>query len=509
MLTLGDAKGRYNAYSTDRDQFLTRARECSKLTLPTLIPPDGNSSATSYPTPYQSLGARGVNNLAAKLLLALLPPNAPFFKLTVDDFTLDELTQTQGLRAEVEKAFGSIERAVQSNIETSGIRVQTNEALKHLIVGGNVLLHLPKDGGMRVFHLDKYVIKRTPSGEVIHIIVQESTTPLALSEEIRAACDVQIEASNGQPKPVEIYTIIQKDGRRWKVHQEINGKLVPGSEGSHPLKKSPWIPLRFVAIDNEDYGRSFVEEYIGDLKSLEGLTQAIVEGSAAAAKVLFMVNPNGSTNKKSIESAPNGGIISGNATDVSVLQLQKFADFRIAQESVRDLTERLSFAFMLNTAIQRNGERVTAEEIRYMAGELEDALGGVYSILSQEFQLPLVNRLMNQMETQGRLPSLPTDSVKPTITTGLEALGRGHDLNKLNLLQQYLAPIGSENIAMYLNVGDYITRVATALGIDAEGLINSEEQVQQTQQRQAMMEAVQRAAPNAINAVQQAAQPKE
>ena len=46
----------------------------------------------------------------------------------------------------------------------------------------------------------------------------------------------------------------------------------------------------------------------------------------------------------------------------------------------------------------RSAERVTAEEVRYMAQELETALGGVYSILSQEFQYPFVNLLLGRME---------------------------------------------------------------------------------------------------------------
>ena len=50
----------------------------------------------------------------------------------------------------------------------------------------------------------------------------------------------------------------------------------------------------------------------------------------------------------------------------------------------------MSYAFLLNTAIQRDAERVTAQEIRYMAQQLETAMGGIYSLLSQEFQLPLV-----------------------------------------------------------------------------------------------------------------------
>ena len=76
--------GRYQSLSRYRDSYLQRARDCSRVTIPTLIPDDGDKDRGSLRTPYQSLGARGVNYLASKLLITLFPPNQSFFKLTVD-----------------------------------------------------------------------------------------------------------------------------------------------------------------------------------------------------------------------------------------------------------------------------------------------------------------------------------------------------------------------------------------------------------------------------------------
>ena len=70
--------------------------------------------------------------------------------------------------------------------------------------------------------------------------------------------------------------------------------------------------------------------------------------------------------------------------------MDKFNDFRVAYQAMQGIEERLSQQFMLQSSVQRNGERVTAEEIRYLAGELEDTLSGIYSILSQEFQMRLL-----------------------------------------------------------------------------------------------------------------------
>lgn len=478
---------KYENLSSTRTTYLERAREAAKLTIPSLVPDAGHSSATKLYTPYQGVGARGVNNLASKLLLSLLPPNAPFFAMRLDDFTIQELAQSEGARAKVDEALNKYERAVMTEIENSGMRSPIFEALKQLIVAGNVLLYLPPEGGARVFPLSRYVVKRDPMGEVIEVIVKETMSRATLPEDIREMLgDQEGDLSDQNDKKtdeINLYTKMYREGNKYILYQEIDGVIVPNSHGKYPLDKAPMLPLRWTRIDGEDYGRSYVEEYIGDLISLEGLSKAILEASAVSAKVVFMVAPNGTTRARDIAKAENGAIVSGNAAEVSTLQVQKQADMSVASNTAATITERLAFAFLMNSSIQRKGERVTAEEVRYMAGELEDALGGVYSILSQEFQLPLVNRIIARMTKNKKLPALPKGVANPTIVTGLEALGRGHDMNKYQMFLQALMPLGPEAVGQFMNVSDYITRVGTALGIDMDGLIKSQEQIQQEQQQ--------------------------
>jgi hypothetical protein len=79
----GYAHGIYTTLSADRWSFLDRARTASQITIPSLLPEQGHTGSSILPTPYQSIGAEGVNNLASKLLLSLLPPNSPFFRLVI------------------------------------------------------------------------------------------------------------------------------------------------------------------------------------------------------------------------------------------------------------------------------------------------------------------------------------------------------------------------------------------------------------------------------------------
>ena len=72
--------------------------------------------------------------------------------------------------------------------------------------------------------------------------------------------------------------------------------------------------------------------------------------------------------------AKNGAIVAGNAADVEFLQVQKQNDFATALQTMQLLEKRVQFTFLQNDAIRRNAERVTAEEIRVMAEQLEEGL---------------------------------------------------------------------------------------------------------------------------------------
>jgi hypothetical protein len=351
-------------------------------------------------------------------------------------------------------------------------------------------------------------------GNVLEIVLKEEINPEMLSPEVRKICG--IEYTEETNKIVPLYTRIEKSDEddTYEVYQEINNHVIPDSYATYPKDKLPYLALRLIAVDNEDYGRSYVEEYLGDLKSLEGLTKAIIEGSAASAKLLFLVNPNGLTKKKDITEAKNLAVVTGNANDVSTLQANKSADFRVAMETANIINERLGYAFMLNTAVQRSGERVTAEEIRYMARELEDGLGGIYSVLTQEFQLPMLTVILDRLQKSKKIPKLPKGIVKPTIMTGMEAIGRGQDLERLTMFAQTVTQLGAQS---RLNLGEAINRVGAALGVDTNGLIKSEAQIQQEQQQAMQQQAALAAAPQvargamdmANQGMQQAQQPME
>lgn len=492
---------RYTQLAATRDPYLQRAREASLLTIPHLYPEEGTTGSAKFYKPYQSIGARGVNNLANKLLLSLLPPNTPFFKLDADDQTIAEISDEKD-RAKVEEKFNEIERAVQTKIETGNFRAPFISAMKLLIVGGNVLIIRPEEGNtVRVIRLDNYVVRRDSQGKVLELIIREDTRFDDLPEDVQKLIKESKtfeDKNSDDSKNCAIYTSYKLVKGRYQTYQAVKGIEIPKTRGSYPKDKAPFIALRWTHEDNEDYGRSYVEEYIGDLQSAEGLSKSIIESAAAAAKVVIMVATNGLTREEDVAGAENLDVIAGRADDVTMLQLNKQADMAVAMNVLNDILQRLSYAFLMNTAVQRNAERVTAEEIREMVKELEDALGGTYALFAQEFQLPFVKIIMSQMVKEKRIPDLGAlkkmgITVEPSITTGVEAIGRGHDMSKLQIfMQQFVAPFGEAAFAE-INLADLMKRGGVALGIDMDGLVKSPEQKEaelaqmQEQQDQALM----------------------
>jgi len=487
------AKDRYNYLSSTRNQFLDTAVECSRLTLPYLIDQDVlQSSSKILPSPWQSIGAKAVVTLAAKLMLALLPPQTTFFKLQIRDEKLGTDLPAE-IRSELDLSFSKLERMVMDSIAASSDRVVVHQAIKHLVVGGNALIHMG-DHGLKHYPLNRYVVERDGNGSVIEIVTKELICRKLLPDEFLNADEKVNHAGdtgkNSINDDVEVYTHVRCDGNRWLWHQEAFDKIIPGTVSKAPKDASPWLVLRWNTVDGEDYGRGRVEEFIGDLRALEALSQALVEGSAAAAKVVFLVSPSSTTKPATLANAGNGAIIQGRPDDVQVVQVGKTADFRTAAEMVANLERRVSDAFLVLTV--RQSERTTAEEVRLTQLELEQQLGGLFSLLTVEFLIPYLNRKLLVLQRNKQIPSIPKDLVRPTIVAGINALGRGQDRESLTAFITTIAQtLGPEALMKFINPDEAIKRLAAAQGIDVLNLVKSvQDQQAEAQQMMAQQQQI-------------------
>tara|TARA_B100001741_G_scaffold289660_1_gene268635 strand:+ start:2007 stop:3557 length:1551 start_codon:yes stop_codon:yes gene_type:complete len=476
------AKSRYDNLSSDRSQFLSEAEDATKLTLPYLIRghEEDAKGMKQLITPWQSVGAKGVVALASKLSLSLVPPQTSFFKLQLDESQLGEDFGPE-VKSELDLSFAKIERTILDAIAASDDRVVIHQALQHLVVGGNALIFMSKQG-LKLYPLNRYVIERDGNGNVIEIITKERINKELIEKytEPKGVISV-VDSEDPEEKEVDVYTHVKRDNNRFVWHQEVQGKILPDSKSKAPVDATPWLPLRFNTVDGEAYGRGRVGQFIGDLKSLEALSQAIVEGSAAAAKVVFTVSPSSTTKPQTLAAAGNGAIVQGRPDDIGVIQVGKTADFATALQHMQTLEKRLNEAFLILSV--RQSERTTAEEVRMTQMELEQQLGGLFGLLTVEFLVPYLNRKLSVFQKTGEIPRIPKGMVKPIIVAGINSLGRGQDVQALGAFLQTIAQtMGPEAIQQYINPEEVVKRLAAAQGIDVLNLVKSMQEIQEEQQ---------------------------
>jgi hypothetical protein len=470
MLTAAE---RWTRLDSKRHAVLERARECAALTIPALVPPEAHDDNNVLPTPYQSLGARGVNNVASKLLMSLFPPGASFLRLQIDAKTRGEIDEKA--LPQIEEALAKQEKLVSAKIDTSASRPTLFETLKHLVAAGNALVRM-RGFAMQMYRIDQYVMARRPDGSPMEAVIKECVVAETLPEDVKLACEI---VSKSKEEKIDVYTVIEWGDLFVTDWQEINGKRVPNSLSLTPAKKPSWFALRWQAVPGQDYGRGLVEEYLGDLKSLEGLSESIVRFAAAAAKIVFLIKPGSTTRWEDIQSAESGDAKTGSKADIDILQMEKYADFQVAKATADGLETRLSHAFLLRSGTTRQAERVTAEEIRAMAQELEDVLGGVYTVQSVELQLPLARYLIAAMQRSKEIAALPEKVVQPVIITGFESLGRNHSVNRLRAWVADVKAVDPDGGASTLNWRNIDRALGVGHGVeDLDTYVLSKEEIE-------------------------------
>jgi hypothetical protein len=481
----------YDDLLIDRSYWISRGRQAAALTIPYLMPEENPTPGHTpdLSLPWNGVGQQGITNLASRLLMALLPPTEPFFRLTIDEIEMAKVTagredrdQVAKERADFDKALNVIERSTLKAIEHSNDRPVLHEGLLQLLVIGNVLAYRPAEG-LRMYGLGRYVLKREPSGRASLAVICEQLTvkslpdaALAIHEKHVGPADEEAPGLSSRHKLVKVYTLIEWDWKAGKVvwHQELHKQQIPDTDGHSPIDESPWIPLRMYHLDGQDYSPGFVEAAcMADLHTSDVLSQAIAEGALIGARCVFGVKPSSQVTPDQFTKALNGGAIFAMPDDVFAFQANNSADLAVAAQAEQRITARLSQAMMLQNF--RDSERTTASEVRLQALQLENALGSLYSILVTEFQHPYVRRMIALLTREGSLPSLDKKLVKPVVAVGLAAVGRGNDLERITQFVDLLVKLlGPEAVPRFLKVDRLVTQMATSSNLPNLDAIKTE-----------------------------------
>lgn len=427
----------WSALDGKRQSLLTRVERYAALTIPKVLLPTGfDHDATDQTHDYQSIGAQAANHISNKLMLAMFAPSRPFAKLVPGKKAKQQLGETGLTETQINEVLAAAEREAVSLLDNRAQRPKLFQTMRHLVVTGNALLVMEKDG-LRVIGLRNYVVKRDIRGRVKHIVIRENVCFDELDEDV-----VDLFRNRYQDgTEVAFYKWIKREANgSYTMTQWVNGDQLKDSkyQGRWPEGRCPYIALTWDLADEANYGTGLVEEYCGDFEALSALSEAVVDGAVLGTEYRWMVNPNGMTSVEDLNNSQNGDALPGMPQDVSPTQGGNPQAIATAEAVIDRYERRVARGFLMGSAVIRDAERVTTEEVRLTANELETAYGGVYSTLAASLQKPVAEWLFGQIDLDLRGADLNV-----TIVTGLDALSRSGDLDNFRLAMGDMTAVAS------------------------------------------------------------------
>lgn len=479
------ALGRWQELSADRRGFILRTERYAAVTIPKVCLPDDIKQTTeSIQHDYQSVGAQATNHLTNKLMLAMFAPSRPFFRLDPSTELSKQLAANNITEDQLRTGLVEGEQRAIRVLDQRAVRPKLYETLRHLIITGNVLLDMTDDALPRVIALKRYAVKRSISGRLIEILIHERVMYDELEDEVKEA----VPGKQGK-QPVDFLRWYRWSKGRWHLTVHVDSQQLPDAFGNDWAETDfPVHVLTWDLADEHDYGTGLVEDYSGDFGTLSTLSEAEVKSAILSSDYRWLANPSGITDLNAFKQSVTGDVIAGQKDDLTLVAMVSGNALEQIGKTADKFVQRIGRAFLLGTAVTRDAERVTAEEIRMQANELETALGGVYSRLAVELQLPLVRWLLKAIDV-----TIEGTKLEPTIVTGLAALSRAADASQL---KQFLADASAaaqmpEQVLIRLQWENVLGTLAAASGLNATKYVRPEAEVQQdlAAQRQAEADA--------------------
>lgn len=452
-----------------RKNYEDRGKLIAKLTLPYVIRDENDTGVTAMTdSTSQSYCGRLINTLKAKMGMALLPPATSSFRYVPNPEELAALTKgIDNNIARVHQVLSTNVAVVNAEIELQQIRTTLFDIILQQLVVGSVVVEKVKTGrkGMKLHPLQSFVASLDQQGRAYKICIVEKI--ITLPEGVIVS-KVQDE--------YELYTMVTKDSDldMWYMTQEIDGAVV-GEEITY--KNDDDLPFRYLGwtwMVGDAYHRPYAEDYYQDMQQLDKLAKLLTDGAIVQAKMLLFVNERGGrTRKDEVANSANGDVIDGDAADVTAFKAEKNFDFQVPAEREAMIKRQLAQAFLMSESVTRDAERVTAEEIDFMARELEaSSLAGIYSKMALEFSKWNVHQIMLELK-------IKFESIEVRILTGLDALGRSQEAQKLDRLLQRAGTMGMLN---WFKPNEALNRYASFEGVPTEGLMKTPNEVAEEQQ---------------------------
>lgn len=512
-------RDRFVAFQAANNAAIERAREQAAWVMPRMFS-DNTGYPASYPTTvaelYSGKTARNVRQLAGKLGNAIYPPNGvPFFALA-EPADMDRLEQGLPDGYTIDQFLESltkVENYVIDRLMGSNLRGVLYQGIEHLSVAGDVLLYQDDDDKFRIYRMDQYVVRKGAEGDNKEIICRDWVETDLLPSELKALNEGKPKDQyNSRWEPLYTRLLWNMESEVWDVTREFRDTTY---EKDVSYKELPYYQLSWQVIYGESTGRSLVEENFGDIRSLETLSAAEIDGAAALSQGLTFVDPTGLTDIEDIENRRPWAHVSARDQDFGFKTPARDIGPHLGalRAAIIAREKAIDDAFMVNTATQLTGERVTATQVVAGMQEIDDSLGGVLTNIGKHLQRPVVLRTIRNGIKRGDLDKSILDILDQNLATlevktGLDALGRQADTARIRAVLGDIAPIVQVDPSVLDNIDldSTVRDIVRLSGLPTDRYTRDTQEVQQVraqrQNAQIAQQAIQKGIDTAGNVIE-------
>jgi hypothetical protein len=467
------------------------------------------------PVSYSSLTSRGVLNLQTRFMLQAFPPFAPWFEHRLNPWIEFNPSIDSRLKFEAQQQLFAHDLTLQAMIESAPFDIPNRQAvpfrsaigqaiMSGIVVGEACIQCLPTMQ-IRSHSLNNYVVERDESGAVRAVALRERIDPMELDDERRAklgVSDAEWEKKSVEEREMDLWTVERwEPGKReWVLRQEVgdDGIEIYGGDGT---KYPEFVIAPWRLHPGQMHGTGFAETNYGDIFSLSVLDEMYLRYAANATRFHPTIGPDSGLTPKDFTKKSGTPFVTkmegGKATKIGFLTLDKGQDFSIVQV-VREAKRRdLGQSMLLDSEVAGRGGEAFRHSSAWatVVNENNMLMGSSFIDFQESLSMGLCRRMRWQMreaakrDRQRRWLLLDEEeggslvfSERPVLLTGLAALKRQNDKQKLLEFGQWVNALGQADAIK--------PDVATAIyarydNLDISGIIKSP--AEREAERQAMV----------------------
>ncbi len=424
----------WTVMDNEKGDLVRRSEEYARWTIPYICPED-DTEGSEQDKADVAIGPRLVNHLANKVVDTMFPHDRPFFAIALTPEMRQKLRKDLGEEQEAQFAeavrteTAAVEEVAMRKLQLTQYRPQAVEAVKHKIITGNVVLKRMPDNTRVVYGIKDFCIRRDVAGKYTHVLLRDCKTMSSLPKDLQQRVK-NVHTEYDDDTECTLYTEYKKEGNRWRMRQAVDDVLIDKGTAYRPVDL-PILPMVWNLARGDNYGRGLVEDHTTAFHEIDVLTKAMLDMVGVMADIKFLVDPASVLDIVELNNSPRGSYHQGREGDITTPTQQRRLEVQATLEIIRGLERELAQAFLLNSAGVRDAERVTAEEIRFIAMELESAFGGLYSRLALEWQKHEAEYAVSQINFDTDLGDSRLSTFEVVVTTGLESLSREGQLDNL------------------------------------------------------------------------------